>query len=370
MKIKPFFVTIFLVQSILFLGCSEKISIEHAEKTNANVLAWTNSGKALTSQDIQQDNVLNVLYVQNDVYGLIYQLEKEANPNIKIDWYSKEKIKIAQTKIKWNYDERFPDFFVAQNGTKVVAVNGGNRVQVYDGQGKELRHFSLLENQKYNTEWVFYGAVSKDFELLFSGVYFAQGTRLVLRTLQNKIVFNNFYDGWQIRAVAISPDKKYFVASLYKQGDPIRFKTIILDKKGEQLFESAMRSRRLVFNPQNSRVVFIDRSNLELVDLKSNKKAGVYNLANEERIIVAEAFSDKGVLMIQTAETMLNKKDSFNPWQFVKNTVISLDMQAKEIGRISFEKDWVIRPALWFDAEKQQFFYGHNGGYKYISVIK
>ncbi len=227
-----------------------------------------------------------------------------------------------------------------------------------------------MKNEKYNAEQVFYGAVSEDFELLFTGVYSAQGIHLVLRTLQNKIVFDNFYDGWQIRAVALSPDKKYFAASLYKQGDPIRFKTIVLDEKGEQLFESAMRSRRLVFNPQSSRVVFIDKSNLELVDLKSNKKAGVFNLADEERIIVAEAFSDNGILMLQTAETMLNKKDSFSPWQFVNNTLISLDMQAKEIARISFEADWVIRPALWFNAEKKQFFYGHNGGYKYISVIK
>ncbi len=115
MKIK-----IFLVQSILFLGCSEKVSIEHAEKTKVNVLAWTNSGKALTSQDIQQDNILNVLYVQSDAYGLIYQLKKEANPNIKIDWYSKEKVKIAQTKIKWDYDERFPDFFVAEMVPKLL----------------------------------------------------------------------------------------------------------------------------------------------------------------------------------------------------------------------------------------------------------
>lgn len=353
--------------SLLF-SCSGKISIEDSVLSQDNVLSWSKKGQALTSLDIQDDAILNVLHIEHDIYGLIRQFDKDSNPNIEIEWFSADKSLIAKIKDHWHYDARFPDYFVAPDGERIIAIDEGNRIRLFNNQGKEVKRFKILNNFKYSVEHAFYNTTSQDFDLLFSGVHTSTGTTLILRTLENDIIFKNVYKDWNIRAIAISPKNKYYAASIYKQGSPVQFKTIVLDVAGKEVYQSNARTRRIFFDRQNSYVVFFDKNQLELVDLNSLIKVGEYSLAQEDQIIVAADFSNDGILLIQSAETVRNKKDSFNPWQYINNSLISLNMQAETIAKTAFADDWVIRPALWFDESRKQFFYGYNAGYRYISA--
>jgi hypothetical protein len=362
------YLLLFLINAVFLFSCSGKISIEESVEVKENAISWTKKGNALTSLDIQEDNILNVLHVEHDIYGLIKQLKKESNPNIEIEWFDADKKLIAKTHDHWNYDDRFPDYFVAPDGEKVIALDAGNRVRILDSDGKEIKSFKILNGFKYTTNHTFYNTTSEDFDLLFTGVYTPKGTTLILRTLNNEIIFKKVFEDWNIKALAIAPNKRFFAVSIYKQGSPIQFKTIVLDNSGKMLFESSVRASRFLFDGQSKLVLFLDKNRLQLVDLNSVKKTGDYSLEKENHTIVAADFSDTGLLMIQSAETVRNNKDTFSPWQYVNNTLISLNMRAEMIGQTSFEEDWVIRPALWFDESRKQFFYGHNAGYRYIKA--
>ncbi len=368
MKKGLFFISVFLTIEVLLFSCSGKISVGDSVQSKANVLSWSKEGRALTSLDIQDDAILNVLHVEHDVYGLIKQLSTGNNQLIEIEWFSAEKKLIVKTEDRWQYDTRFPDYFVEPGTKRVLSIDAANRIRLFDADGKETKRFKILDDFKYSGEPTFYNTISLDFDLLFSGVQTSKGTTLILRTLENKIKFEKKFTDWNIRAIAISANKKYYAASIYKQGSPIQFNTIVLDDTGKIIFESNVRTRRLLFDRQSSYVLFIDKSRLEIVDLNLLKKSGEYALEKEEQVIVAADFSDNGLFMIQSAETVRNKKDRFNPWQYVNNNLISLNIRAEQIGQISFEEDWVIRPALFFDENKKQFFYGHNAGYRYINA--
>ena len=160
MKNSTFFIALFLL--LLFFSCSGKISVEEEVQSEANVLAWTKKGKALTSLDIQQDNILNVLYVEHDIYGLIKQLGKENNPNIEVEWFSGNKKIVAKTQDSWQYDTRFPDYLVAPDGKRIVAVDTGNRIRLFDDHGYETNSFKILKEYKYSTDHTFYNTDSAD----------------------------------------------------------------------------------------------------------------------------------------------------------------------------------------------------------------
>jgi len=360
--------SLFIVSLLLLLSCSGKMSIEESVQNENNVLSWTKTGKALTSLDIQDDAILNVLHVEHGVYGLIRQLNKDTNPNIEIEWYSVDKKLVAKTQDHWQYDTRFPDYIVASDGKQVIAIDAVNKVRIFNNQGKETKRFKIIKDFQYSAENTIYNTSTRDLGLLFSGAHSSKGTTLILRTLDNKIIFEKKFENWNIRAVAISPDKKYFAASIYKQGSPIKFKTIVLDEQGNLLYESAVRTRKILFDQKSGSVVFIDKNSLELIDLHLMQKMGEFSLTKEESIIIAADFSDTGILMIQSAETVRNNKDQFNPWQYVKNDLTTLNMKAEMIAQISLKDDWVIRPALWFDEKKKHLFYGHNAGYRLVNT--
>ncbi|KAA3618283.1 MAG: hypothetical protein D8M58_20485 [Calditrichaeota bacterium] len=355
-----------LILFTLFFGCSEKIAIERDIQSEANIIAWTKNEKPLTSSDIQQDNILNVLHVEHNVYGLIKQLNKKNRSNIEIEWFDADKKLIAKSESDWKYDEPFPDYFIASTGERIVEIYVDRRVKIFDSRQNEINRYNIQKN-KQSAE-ANHHSTSSDLGLIFSSFQSSVGTRLILRTIENKILFEKSFKDWRARTVSISSNKKYFAASVYKQGSPIQFKSLILENTGEIIYESPVRTRRIIFEKQDRYVAFLDKNRLELVDLKGLKKLGDYSLKNEKDIIVAADFSNNGILLIQSAETVRSKKDQFNPWQYINNKLISLNMNAEMIAQIGFKDDWVIRPALWFDENKKQFFYGHNAGYRNIIV--
>ncbi|MCB0282437.1 MAG: hypothetical protein KDF60_07645 [Calditrichaeota bacterium] len=371
-KIIFIFVFIIFASGTYLLSRSEKLNIAESVENQKGVMYWLNNMQTLSANDLQDDDIVNVIYTNNDGYGVIKRLNNEKNPQIEIEFFSSEKKPVAHVREQWQYDVPFPEYLVSKNGDKVLAVDISNRIRVFNNDGKVQENYKIIDKYSYETETIIVNAATDNLDLLFTGMTVPgkKITTLTFRTSANEMIWRESYEGWSVRSVAISNDGRYLAASLYQSGDAFRFRSIIFTANGEIVYESQQRTSGFRFSSDNNFVTLLDKKQLELADLKTRSKTGTYELADADKIIIGADFSDKNILIIQTAEVSRNNKDQFNPWQYIKNSLVSLDMSATQIAKINFEDDWVIHPCLRFDAQRQQFFYGHNAGYRLLNAIQ
>lgn len=371
---KIIFILIFIVlaSGTYLLSRSDKIHVTQSEESSTGVMYWTKNAMPLSAADLQDDAIVNVIYTNNEGYGVIRRLNNDKNPLIEIRFYAADNVAVAKVQEQWQYDVAFPEYLIAEDGSRIVSTDVSNRIRLFDSGANLQNSYKIIDEYRYSNETIIVNAASKNLDLLFTGMTVPGqgGTTLVLRTLENKILWQKKYPDWSVRAAAMSDDNTFIAAALYQSGETFKFKNLIMNQAGNILYESEQRTSAFRFEKNNLYAALLDKETIELVDLKKFEETGSYALETAGSIIVDAAFSDDGILLIQSAEVTRNNKDQFNPWQYINNKLTSLDMNAKKIAQVEFENDWVIQPSLRYDSSRKQFFYGHNAGFRFLNAAQ
>ena len=132
---------------------------------------------------------------------------------------------------------------------------------------------------------------------------------------------------------------------------------------------SDLRTRRYLFNSEESAVAFFDKNKVEIFEIRNAAKIYSYQLEENKKIIIDAVFiKNTNQLIIQSAEVEQNAGNRLHPWKYIQNELLLHDYRSNQKEKISLEEVTVLQPSLWYDSAKDAYFFGHTEGYSYIKI--
>lgn len=346
------------------LGAKE-YKTERVAAKSKHVLGWQNQTQAI----LANENPLPLVAINMEAnVGHSRVFYDEQNTTVHFKWYNSNQTQQGALVDKWQKDIPFANYHVQAKSQRIIATDITNRVRILDKNGQTLFNFPLAEAFPFSTENIVYSKLNAHADLLLTGLSHPNiGAEITVRNLQNETLFNKKFPGWQVRSIGMDKQANYYAISLYKSA-PFKFKTLILNNQGEEMYSSSQRTRRYLFNTEGSEVALIDKNRVELIDMDKKALKATYKLEKgSNAIFIAEAFDAENNLLLQTAQVAYSGI-THSPWHYIQNRLLILDPAGEKKADLVLNAAPVITPALWLNTQKSKVYIGDSQGYHIISL--
>ena len=326
-------------------------------------LGWTSDQRA-----IQLDK--EIVGYRPTASGGYLLIRNKSAAQFQIIWYNPQGALQGSSLITLPEGYSLPEIIPSQNGERALSTNVDNgSLKLIDNRGREIRRFPVTDNYTYNSENILLTGATNDLSIILNGVTTFDSnalTQILARTADNRILFKKSFKGARLRSIALSPSGRYFALCLYTQ-NPLQFRSMILDKSGQILFENNKRSRRFVFDASEMQAAFIDKNALSIIDLQKQREKGSIKLHQAGRIIIAELFNHTGEMVLQTATVKTNSNPLF-PWAYHENRLLGISSTGKTLQILPLDAIEVLSPSLW--EKDNRLYVGHSAGLLEITPVQ
>ncbi len=297
----------------------------------------------------------------------------KAAAQFQISWYNPKGALQGSSVITLPEGYSLPEILPSQNGERALSANVDNGLlTLTDNRGREISRFPVTDNYNYNSENILLTRATNDLSIILNGVTTFSTfdgsplTQIIARTADNRILFKKSFKAAHLRSIALSPSGRNFALCLYTQ-NPLQFRSMILDKSGQILFENNQRSRRFAFDAFEKQAAFIDKNALSVIDMQKRGETGSMQLHQAGRIIIAGLFTNSGELILQTATVKANSNVLF-PWAYRDNRFMRITKTGNIRQEISLGNIEVLSPSLW--EKDNRLYLGHSAGLLEITPVQ
>jgi len=360
MRSAALLIPVFLITSHLFGGNPQQPNYKTVAMAQ-NVAAWTKAAKPIVPGSDQ--TLIGFYPIDHRGYQLIRKISNEPTPLFEFSWYNNQNVFQSKIRIKLPDGYSLPQVIPAAEDKQAISVNVDDALLTrWDDQGSELGRFPLIEPYPFNSENILLTQATPDLSIILNGLTIfpaaAIQSRLIARTLDNKIIFQKSFPGATVRSIGLAPTGHFFAICIYYQ-NPLRFRSILLDSSGSILFEKGQRTRKILFDDTEQKVAIFDKNAVTLVDLVTRRQTGMARISQPGRIIIAATFTEQGQLALQTA-TIAANADNLFPWIYKHNRLLSLSERGKILQDVILDDIEVLSPSLWF--RDGHLYIGHTSG--------